>query len=70
MATCQQRGDKFQFTIKAKNLLPKPVYLTFTDKAEGEQYVAKLKALIRQGIVPPESGKAELPPEFRLPRVT
>lgn len=54
MASCQQRGDKFQYRITAKGILPKPVFLTFDSREEGDPYVARLEALIRQGIVPPE----------------
>ncbi|MDR2836978.1 MAG: site-specific integrase [Azonexus sp.] len=54
MSSVQRRGDKFQYRIVAKGVLPKPVFLTFDTKEEGDQYVARLEALIRQGIVPPE----------------
>lgn len=54
MASCQQRGDKFQYRIVAKGVLAKPVFLTFDSKDEGDKYVARLEALIRQGVVPPE----------------
>ena len=47
MASCQRRGDKWQFRIVAKGILPKPVFFTFEDKEEGERYVAKLESLIR-----------------------
>ncbi len=54
MASCQQRGNKWQYRIVAKGVLQKPVFLTFEDKEEGDRYVARLESLIRQGIVPPE----------------
>ena len=33
-----------QYIIKRKGLLPKPLYLTFDDEAQGDRYVAALEA--------------------------
>ncbi len=60
MATCRKRGDSWEFIVKRKALLPKPVYLTFADKAEGEAYVARLEKLLARGIVPAELATREL----------
>lgn len=54
MATCRLRGDKFEFIVKRKGLLPKPIYLTFDLKADGEAYCSHLEGLLDQGIIPEE----------------
>lgn len=54
MATCRQRGSKFEFIIKRKGLLPKPIYLTFDSKGDGESYCSHLEGLLDQGIIPEE----------------
>lgn len=53
MATKRKRGSSWTYTVR-KSCLPKPIYLTFADEAEGDLYVAKLERLLAQGIVPPE----------------
>ena len=40
--------------IRRKNLLPKPVHLTFSDEEEGDAYVARLEKLLDHGVVPAE----------------
>lgn len=54
MATCRQRGSRWEFTIKCKSVREKPFYFTFDDKAEGDLYVGRLEVLLRQGVVPTE----------------
>ena len=54
MAVKRRRGAGWQYVLKRKGLLPKPVYLTFRDEAEGDEYVARLEALLARGIVPVE----------------
>lgn len=55
MATKRQRGTgSWEYVVKRKGLLPKPIYLTFTDEAAGDQYVVHLEKLLDQGIVPAE----------------
>jgi integrase len=44
----------WQFTIKRAGLLPKPLYLTFNDKAAGLAYCQRIEALLDKGIVPSE----------------
>ncbi|MGC8519136.1 MAG: site-specific integrase, partial [Steroidobacteraceae bacterium] len=50
----RRRGAGWQYVLKRKGLLPKPVYLTFRDEVEGDEYVARLEALLARGIVPVE----------------
>lgn len=54
MATKRQRGTTWEFVVKRKGVLDKPVYLTFADEAEGDAYCARLEALLDRGIVPDE----------------
>lgn len=44
----------WQYTFKKAGVLDKPLYLTFTDEAEGDEYAARLDALLDRGIVPTE----------------
>lgn len=52
MATKRRRGKTYHYTIRRKHLLPAPLYFSFDDEAEGDQYAARLEALLDQGIVP------------------
>src|SRR5262245_36919907 len=54
MATKRKRGSSWEFIVKRKGLLPKPLYLTFASEEEGDRYVAKLEALLDRGVVPDE----------------
>lgn len=55
MATMRPRTNgTFEFIIKRKNLLPKPISLTFDTADEGKEYCARLEALLDQGIIPDE----------------
>jgi len=54
MATCRLRGSKFEFVVKRKGLLLKPIYLTFDSKEDGKAYCSHLEGLLDQGIVPEE----------------
>lgn len=54
MATKRQRGASWEFVVRRKGLLPKPLYLTFANESEGDRYCAQLEALLDRGIVPPE----------------
>lgn len=54
MATKRRRNDKWAYTIRRANLLPQPVYLTFDSEVEGDEYVARLEALLDREIVPDE----------------
>jgi len=57
MATKRRRGDAWTYTIRRAGLLPKPLYLSFTDEAEGDEYVRRVEALLDRGVVPEEFGK-------------
>jgi serine/threonine protein kinase len=54
MATKRKRNSSWEFVVRRKGLLPKPLYLTFTSEEEGDQYVKKLEALLDRGVVPDE----------------
>lgn len=54
MATSRFKNGKYRYTVRRKKLLPKPIYLSFENKQEGDAYVANLEALFDRGIVPPE----------------
>ncbi|MCF6282740.1 MAG: hypothetical protein L3J28_11135 [Candidatus Polarisedimenticolaceae bacterium] len=56
MATFRERGDKFEFKVTRKRVLPAPgyVYLTFDSEEEGIAYCARLEKLLDNGIVPEE----------------
>lgn len=47
-------SGRWEFIVKNKRLLPKPVYLTFESEQAGIDYCARLEALLKKGIVPPE----------------
>lgn len=54
MATKRLRGGKWEFTIRHKALLKRPVYLRFADEREGDDYVRRAEALLAQGVLPVE----------------
>jgi len=54
MATKRRRGDTWHYTIRRARLLPKPIYLSFEDEAEGDAYVRRIEALLDRGVVPEE----------------
>lgn len=55
MATWRQRSaGSWEFIVKRKGVLPKPLYLSFDTEKEGVAYCAKLEALLDKGIIPPE----------------
>lgn len=54
MATKRERNGVWQYTVRRKGLLPKPLYFSFDDEREGDEYVAKLEALLDNGQVPAE----------------
>lgn len=54
MAFKRKRGPAWEYVIKNKKLLPKPITLNYRDEAEGDAYVAQLEALLRAGVVPQE----------------
>lgn len=56
MATKRRRGDSWHYTVRRAGLLPKPLYLSFEDEAEGDEYVRRVEALLDRGVVPAEFG--------------
>lgn len=54
MATKRFRNGKYQYVVKNKKLLPKPLYLTFENEADGDAYIAELEDLLSKGVVPNE----------------
>jgi len=52
MATVRPRGNSWEYIVKNKKLLSKPISITFKDKAEGDDYVTRLEAQLNAGIVP------------------
>ncbi len=54
MATKRRRGDRWEYTIRRRGVLPKPLYLRFDTEEEGDRYCARMEALLDRGIVPEE----------------
>jgi len=54
VATKRNRGSSWEFIVRRKGVLPKPLYLTFGSEEEGDRYVKKLEALLDAGVVPEE----------------
>ena len=54
MATKRKRGSSWEYTVRRSGLLAKPLYLTFADEAEGDEYVRRLEAQLDRGHVPAE----------------
>ena len=54
MATKRKRGAGWEYCVKRRRLLPRPIYLTFNSEAEGDAYIARLEQLLDSGYVPPE----------------
>jgi integrase len=53
MASKRQRGTgSWEYVVKKKGLLPKPICLTFYSEEEGDAYCANLESLLAKGIVP------------------
>lgn len=56
MATSRKRGDKYEFKVTRKRVLPAPgyVYFTFDSEEDGRDYCERLERLLDRGIVPDE----------------
>ncbi|MDW5417829.1 site-specific integrase [Iodobacter sp. CM08] len=54
MAGKRKRNNSWEYAVRCKKLLPKPLTFTFSDEAEGDAYIAKLEALLERGILPQE----------------
>jgi integrase len=57
MASKRKRGNSWEYIIKNKEHLPKPISLSFKSEEEGDDYVARLEAGLKHGIVPEEFRK-------------
>lgn len=55
----QFSNGTWQYTFKRKGVLDRPLYLTFDTEAEGDEYAARLEALLDRGIVPSEHQRSE-----------
>lgn len=54
MPAKRKRNSSWEFIVRRKGVLPKPLYLTFSNEAEGDEYCRRLEALLDRGIVPDE----------------
>lgn len=54
MASKRSRGTSWEYVVKRKGVLPKPISLTFDTEEEGDSYCAHLEKLLDAGIVPDE----------------
>lgn len=54
MATKRQRGSSWEYIVKKKGVLHKPISMTFSTEKEGDEYIARLEALLSRGVVPQE----------------
>ncbi len=60
MATKRQRtAGTWEYVVRRKGVLPKPLYLTFSSEEEGDAYVARLEKLLDNGVVPQEFADAQ-----------
>lgn len=64
MASKRKRGNTWHYRIKRTRLLGRELYFTFDDEVAGDNYVAKLEALLDKGVVPKEL--LEQPKELSL----
>ncbi|MGC1547446.1 MAG: site-specific integrase [Rhodanobacter sp.] len=54
MATKRKRNNRWHYVVKRQGLLPQPIYLSFEDEVEGDEYVRRIEALLDRGVVPDE----------------
>lgn len=54
MASKRRRGTSWEYIVKRKGVLPKPISLTFSSEDEGDTYCAHLEKLLDAGIIPEE----------------
>lgn len=53
MATKRQRSTgSWEFIVKNKAMLGKPLYLSFDSEADGDRYCAQLESLLARGVLP------------------
>lgn len=49
----------WQYVFKKKGVLDRPLYMTFDSEVEGDEYAARLDALLARGIVPSEHQRVD-----------
>ncbi len=54
MAGKRRRANGWEYVFKRSGLLEKPIYVTFTNEAEGDAFAVRLDKLLDRGIVPTE----------------
>ena len=52
MATKRKRGNRWEFVVRRKGLLDKPLYQTFATEEEGDAWCKQLERMLDEGIVP------------------
>jgi integrase len=58
MATKRKRKTgSWEYVVRRAGVLPRPLYLTFANEAEGDEYVRGLEAMLDRGVVPEEAKK-------------
>lgn len=61
MASKRMRSNgSWELQIRMKDLLPKPVYLTFDTEVEADRYKAYVEGMLEKGVVPPELAGGKL----------
>jgi len=50
----RKKGDSWEYVVKRAKLLPRPWRYYTNNEEEGDAYIAKIEALLDNGIVPPE----------------
>lgn len=54
MATKRKRtSGSWEFIVRRKGVLPRPISLTFAIEEKGDQYCARLESLLKRGTVSP-----------------
>ncbi len=61
MAGKRKRASGWEYVFKKAGVLDKPLYMTFSNEAEGDEYAARLDALLSRGIVPSELRATDKP---------
>ena len=75
MVTKGLRGNSWEYVVKRKGVLTKPIYLSFSSEAGGDEYVRRLEAQLDASIVPAEfvsstnAGKSKLVDRIRAYQV-
>lgn len=55
MAGKRKRANgTWEYVFKKAGLLDKPIYMTFSNEAEGDAYASRLESLLQRGIIPTE----------------